>query len=215
MYLIFLPVYVIMHANFILLEIGENALHFAIIRRDMESAKLLRHYGASLVARGRGTFFQPTDVNNGSSTPDKTNFKGTACYGEYPLAFAASLGFVKMYDYLIKQSMKKPSFGKVNPDAQDSFGNTVLHWCVIHKQKVRIIINASDWNSMGKHCVADIQYAVQSDIFTFKLFQLFGQLALTKRMACTYAYKGLWILELEFETERTSMDVKYQAIILK
>ncbi|XP_072017776.1 transient receptor potential cation channel subfamily V member 5-like [Amphiura filiformis] len=114
---------------------GENALHFAIVRQNMESVKLLVQYGVSLVARARGTFFLPTDLKEGTCKKEKTRFMGTAYYGEYPLAFAASLGLDQMYDYFIRQSELNPSLGKVNPNAQDTFGNTVLHLCVIHKQK--------------------------------------------------------------------------------
>ena len=56
------------------------------------------------------------------------SFSGYAYYGEYPLAFAASIGRDEIYDYLIDKG--------ADPNLQDSFGNTVLHMVVIHNQVV-------------------------------------------------------------------------------
>ena len=53
---------------------------------------------------------------------------GFCYYGEYPLAFAACRGSEEIYDFLIDHG--------ADPDAQDSFGNTVLHMVVIHEQSV-------------------------------------------------------------------------------
>ncbi|KHJ80179.1 ankyrin repeat protein, partial [Oesophagostomum dentatum] len=49
---------------------------------------------------------------------------GYAYYGEYPLAFAACFGNKDIYDLLIQYG--------ANPNLQDSFGNTILHMCVIN-----------------------------------------------------------------------------------
>ena len=51
---------------------------------------------------------------------------GYAYYGEYPLAFAACFGYRSIYDYLLNHG--------ADPNLQDSFGNTVLHMCVIKNQ---------------------------------------------------------------------------------
>ena len=53
---------------------------------------------------------------------------GDAYYGEYPLAFAACFGREEMYDFLIARG--------ADPNARDSFGNTVLHMMVIWNQPV-------------------------------------------------------------------------------
>lgn len=54
---------------------------------------------------------------------------GYAYYGEYPASFAACFDNKEMYDYLIRRG--------ADPNRQDTFGNTVLHLCVIHNKIVR------------------------------------------------------------------------------
>lgn len=56
------------------------------------------------------------------------SIKGYAYYGEYPLALAASFGNKDIYDLLIQYG--------ADPNAQDSFGNTVLHIAVIQNSIV-------------------------------------------------------------------------------
>ena len=58
-----------------------------------------------------------------------SNTLGYAYYGEYPAAFAACFGNEDMYDVLVR--------GGADPNLQDSFGNTVLHLCVIYDKLVR------------------------------------------------------------------------------
>ncbi|XP_070558282.1 transient receptor potential cation channel subfamily V member 6-like isoform X2 [Ptychodera flava] len=58
----------------------------------------------------------------------KTNYFGYAYFGEYPLHFAASFGNIEIYNYLLGLH----GSDNVDPNAQDSFGNTVLHMIVIH-----------------------------------------------------------------------------------
>ena len=48
---------------------------------------------------------------------------GITYFGEYPLAFAACLGHKEIYNYLIEHG--------ADPNKRDTFGNTVLHMCVI------------------------------------------------------------------------------------
>ena len=120
--------------------IGESALHIAIINSDLESVKLLvGQYGAELDRRATGRFFRPHDLKERKAiTLTKSNYEGDAYYGEYPLAFAACIGNTEIYDYLIEESLRstRPGQGKVDPNAIDSYGNTVIHMCIIHNQKV-------------------------------------------------------------------------------
>lgn len=53
---------------------------------------------------------------------------GYAYYGEYPASFAACFENKEMYDYLIRRG--------ADPNRKDTFGNTVLHLCVIHNKIV-------------------------------------------------------------------------------
>lgn len=76
---------------------------------------------------------------------EEIDCRGQAYFGEFPLAFAASLGDKAIYDFLIEESVRVDRKremavrGRVNPDDQDSYGNTVLHMVVINNQKVLVI----------------------------------------------------------------------------
>lgn len=62
----------------------------------------------------------------------KTNYEGLAYLGEYPLAWAACTANETIYNLLLDKD--------ADPDAQDSFGNTVLHMVVVTNQMVRIVL---------------------------------------------------------------------------
>ena len=58
----------------------------------------------------------------------ETNYAGLSYYGEYPLSFAAVMGQVDCMRLLFTHG--------VDPNKQDSNGNTVLHMLVIHNKLV-------------------------------------------------------------------------------
>ena len=118
---------------------GESCLHFAIINGSLDWVKLLvGRYRARLDQRATGRFFRPNDLKEGTRSAFRASaYEGRAYYGEYPLAFAASVGSKEIYDFLVAEGLKnEKGRGLVNPDAKDSFGNTVVHMVIIHNQKV-------------------------------------------------------------------------------
>lgn len=100
---------------------GQSALHLAIVHDDYETVQLLLANNADVNARACGNFFLPEDFK---ATNKVTDYQGYAYYGEYPLAFAACFANKDIYDLLIQYG--------ANPNLQDSFGNTILHMCVIN-----------------------------------------------------------------------------------
>lgn len=74
-----------------------------------------------------GTFYLPRD--QAFDRPSKeTNYEGLAYLGEYHLAWAACQANETLYNLLLEQG--------ADPDAQDSFGNTVLHMVVVTNRMV-------------------------------------------------------------------------------
>lgn len=112
---------------------GETSVHIAIVNGDLESLKLLvGKYGADVHARARGRFFMPEDCTDRMKA--ETDYDGYAYYGEYPASFAACFDSKDMYDYLIRNG--------ADPNKQDTFGNTVLHLCIIHN-KIDMFLHAT------------------------------------------------------------------------
>ncbi|XP_072026182.1 transient receptor potential cation channel subfamily V member 6-like [Amphiura filiformis] len=171
---------------------GESVLHIAIINNDTESVKMLvGQYGAELDRRATGRFFRPHDLKERKAiTLSKSNYAGDAYYGEYPLAFAASTGNTEIYDYLIDESLggTRPGQGKADPNAMDSFGNTVIHMTIIHNQKLM-------FNHAIKHHKKPASYEIRNGAgltplqLSYKLgrYELFSSLLdLTSQTQWTY-----------------------------
>ncbi|CAD6195423.1 unnamed protein product [Caenorhabditis auriculariae] len=102
-------------------QFGQSPLHLAIVHDDYETVSLLLTCKSDVNARACGNFFLPEDFKLNNKI---TDYQGYAYYGEYPLAFAACFGNKDIYDLLVQSG--------ANPNLQDSFGNTILHMCVIN-----------------------------------------------------------------------------------
>lgn len=102
--------------------LGSSALHLAIAYSNNELVSDLIDAGANIHQRAIGRFFLPKDQQ--SNTPAKTtDYEGLAYLGEYPLAWAACVNNEAVYNLLLEVG--------ADPDAQDSFGNMILHMVVV------------------------------------------------------------------------------------
>jgi len=129
---------------------GENALHIAIVQEDLEMARLLlasddgAHKRDMLKALATGRFFSPFahekwaehSLEGCEQFSDTQRVKTLAIsnmhlyYGELPLGFAVCTGQRAMVVELLRQAE-----GAGIDDLltwQDTYGNNVLHLCVVH-----------------------------------------------------------------------------------
>ena len=120
---------------------GETVLHSAIVNEDVSMVKFLLKNEANMYQRCLGEFYCPDDQKNDRKNvltqeypvvPFQTNYSGFSYYGEYPLSFAAIMNQYDCVRILF-------AYG-VDPDRQDTNGNTVLHMIVIHDNLVVLII---------------------------------------------------------------------------
>ncbi|XP_041970712.1 uncharacterized protein LOC121727076 [Aricia agestis] len=102
--------------------LGASSLHLAIAYSNNELVQDLVEAGADVNQRAIGSFFLPRDQQ---CVPParQTNYEGLAYLGEYPLAWAACCANEAVYNLLLDSD--------ADPDAQDSFGNMILHMVVV------------------------------------------------------------------------------------
>ncbi|CAK1591096.1 unnamed protein product [Parnassius mnemosyne] len=102
--------------------LGASSLHLAIAYSNNELVQDLVEAGADVSQRAIGSFFLPRDQQR--VPPHRhTNYEGLAYLGEYPLAWAACCANEAVYNLLLDSG--------ADPDAQDSFGNMILHMVVV------------------------------------------------------------------------------------
>lgn len=109
--------------------LGASALHLAIAYSNNELVIDLVEAGANINQRAIGRFFLPKDQQ--SNKPRKnTDYEGLAYLGEFPLAWAACCSNESVYNLLLEHG--------ADPDAQDHFGNMILHMVVVCDKLVMI-----------------------------------------------------------------------------
>uniref|UniRef100_A0A182SDK7 Ion transport domain-containing protein n=1 Tax=Anopheles maculatus TaxID=74869 RepID=A0A182SDK7_9DIPT len=102
--------------------LGASALHLAIAYSNNELVGDLIDAGADVSQRATGRFFLPRD-QQGLRPVKTTDYEGLAYLGEYPLAWAACCANESVYNLLLECG--------ADPNAQDSFGNMILHMVVV------------------------------------------------------------------------------------
>ncbi|XP_045762559.1 uncharacterized protein LOC123865527 [Maniola jurtina] len=102
--------------------LGASSLHLAIAYSNNELVQDLVEAGADVSQKAIGSFFLPRDQQKVPPTR-QTNYEGLAYLGEYPLAWAACCANEAVYNLLLDSG--------ADPDAQDSFGNMILHMVVV------------------------------------------------------------------------------------
>ncbi|XP_037301542.1 uncharacterized protein LOC115448425, partial [Manduca sexta] len=102
--------------------LGASSLHLAIAYSNNELVQDLVEAGADVSQRAIGSFFLPRDQQR-VPPARQTNYEGLAYLGEYPLAWAACCANEAVYNLLLDSD--------ADPDAQDSFGNMILHMVVV------------------------------------------------------------------------------------
>ncbi|XP_055524196.1 uncharacterized protein LOC129717931 [Wyeomyia smithii] len=102
--------------------LGASALHLAIAYSNNELVSDLIDAGADVSQRAIGRFFLPRD-QQGLRPVKTTDYEGLAYLGEYPLAWAACCANESVYNLLLECG--------ADPNAQDSFGNMILHMVVV------------------------------------------------------------------------------------
>ncbi|MPC80369.1 Transient receptor potential cation channel subfamily V member 5 [Portunus trituberculatus] len=90
------------------------------------------HSSLSPIVLSLGSFFLPRDQQvTVPPGPDHTDYEGLAYLGEYPLAWSACLGNETVYNKLLDYD--------ADSNAQDSFGNMILHMVVVCNQLVSVL----------------------------------------------------------------------------
>ncbi|XP_070558285.1 transient receptor potential cation channel subfamily V member 5-like isoform X2 [Ptychodera flava] len=119
---------------------GLGFLHLAVMNNDLETVKMLIENGANVDRRAIGSFLKHKSRKDSLSVKCSDYFE-KADYGEYPIHFAASFGYVDIYNYLIQ--LKKDE--QVDQNTQDSHRNrnTALHMAAIYNRLeiCKIIMN--------------------------------------------------------------------------